>query len=46
MMAKNQTNERKQLELLTIEQLVSENHLFRKLDNVIDFSFIYPLVEN
>ncbi|WP_336047179.1 transposase, partial [Solibacillus ferritrahens] len=46
MMTKNQMNERNQLEMLTIEQLVPENHLVRKLDAAIDFSFVYPLVEN
>jgi len=46
MMTKNQINEREQLEILTIEQLVPANHLVRKLDAAIDFSFIYPLVEN
>lgn len=46
MMTKNQVNGRHQLEMLTIEQLVPENHLVRKLDAAIDFSFIYPLVEN
>ena len=44
MMTKNQINEREQLEILTIEQLVPANHLVRKLDAAIDFSFIYPLV--
>ncbi|MBD8038842.1 IS1182 family transposase [Solibacillus sp. A46] len=46
MMTKNQMNERNQLEMLTIEQLVPENHLVRKLEAAIDFSFVYPLVEN
>ena len=46
MMTKNQINEREQLEILTIEQLVPPNHLVRKLDAATDFSFIYPLVEN
>ncbi|MBS4209867.1 IS1182 family transposase [Bacillus sp. FJAT-50079] len=46
MMTKNQINEREQLEMLTIEQLVPQNHLVRKLDAAIDFSFIYPLVED
>ena len=45
MMTKNQINERKQLEILTMEQLVPSNHLVRKLDVAIDFSFIYPIVE-
>ncbi|MFB5085795.1 IS1182 family transposase [Psychrobacillus sp. PGGUH221] len=46
MMTKNQINEREQLEMLTIEQLVPKDHLVRKLDAAIDFHFIYPLVEH
>ncbi|PCD84455.1 IS5/IS1182 family transposase [Lysinibacillus fusiformis] len=46
MMTKNQTNEREQLEMLTIDQLVPNDHLVRKLEAAIDFSFIYPLVEH
>ncbi|WP_064468048.1 transposase [Lederbergia galactosidilytica] len=46
MLTKNQINEREQLEMLTIEQLVPQEHLVRKLDAAIDFSFIYPLVED
>lgn len=46
MMSKNQINEREQLEILTIDQLVPQDHLVRKLEAAIDFSFIYPLVEN
>jgi transposase len=46
MITKKQFNEREQLEMLTIDQLVPEDHLVRKLDSAIDFSFIYPLVEN
>ena len=46
MMTKNQINEREQLEMLTIEQLVPQDHLVRKLDAAIDFFFIYPLVED
>ena len=45
-MTRNQINEREHLEMLSIEQLVQENHLVHKLDAAIDFSFIYPLVEN
>ena len=37
MVTKNQINER--------EQLVPSNHLVRKLDTAIDFSFLYPIVE-
>ena len=46
MMTKNQINEHEQLKIITIEQLVPANHLVRKLDAAIDFSFIYPLVKN
>jgi len=45
MMSKNQINERDQIEMITIEQLVPQDHLVRKLESAIDFSFIYPLVE-
>ena len=46
MMTKNQINEHEQIEMLTIEQLVPKDHLVRKLDAAIDFTFIYPLVEH
>jgi transposase len=46
MMTRNQSNEREQLEKLTIDQLVPDDHLVRKLESAIDFSFIYPLVKN
>ncbi len=46
MMTKNQINEREQLEMLTIEQLVPHDHLVHKLDASLDFSFNYPLVED
>ncbi|WP_413368383.1 hypothetical protein [Lysinibacillus sp. 3P01SB] len=32
MMTNNQINEREQLEMLTIEQLIPNDHLVRKLD--------------
>ena len=43
MITKNQINEREQLEMLTIELLVPQDHLVLKLDPTIVFSFIYPL---
>jgi len=46
MMTKNQSNEREQLEMLTIDPLVPNDHLVRKLEAAIDFSFMYPLVEH
>jgi transposase len=45
-MTKNLSHEREQLEMLTIDQLVPKDHLVRKIESTIDFSFIYPLVEN
>jgi transposase len=32
--------------MLTIDQLTPEDHLVRKIESAIDFSFIYHLVEN
>jgi transposase len=46
MMTRNQSKEREQLEKLTIDQLVPDDHLVRKLESAIDFSFINPLVKN
>jgi len=45
MMTKNQNVERDQIEMITIDELVPQDHLVRKLEATIDFSFIYPLVE-
>ena len=35
-----------QLEMITLDQIVPENHLVRKVEVAIDFSFIYSLVED
>ena len=45
-MTRNNNNESDQLEIITIDQFVPEEHLVRKIEAAIDFSFIYPLVEN
>ncbi|WP_404828980.1 hypothetical protein [Sporosarcina gallistercoris] len=45
MMTKNQVNEGEQMEMLAIEQVVSQDHMVRKIDAAIGFYFIYPLVE-
>jgi len=45
MMTKNLNVERDQIEMITIDELVPQDHLVRKLEATIDFSFIYPLVE-
>ena len=34
-----------QMQVVSLEQLVPEDHLLRKIDAVIDFDFIYDLVE-
>ncbi len=46
MLTKHTQMNREQVEMITIEQVVPENHLVRKVEAVIDFSFIYPLVED
>lgn len=46
MMGIKNTDERKQIELISLEDLVPKNHLVRKLDAAIDFSFIYDCVRN
>ncbi len=37
-MTKNSNNERNPLEMLTIDQIVSKDHLVRKLEAAIDFN--------
>lgn len=46
MLTINKDNNRAQIEIYSIDQLVPENHLVRKLDAAIDFSFIYDLVKD
>ena len=45
-MSRNNNLDREQLEMITLDQIVPQEHLVRKLEAAIDFSFIYPLVEN
>lgn len=45
-MLKKVEDNRKQIELICLEQLVPQEHLVRKLDNAIDFSFIYNEVKD
>lgn len=35
-----------QIQMISVDQLVPEDHLLRKIDKYIDFSFIYELVED
>jgi len=47
MMLTKQTSEnRVQLEMVALEQLVPEHHLVRKMEATLDFSFIYDLVKD
>ena len=46
MMSKQSMNGRNQFTMLTMDELVPQDHLVRKIDAAIDFSFIYPIVES
>jgi len=43
-MLKRQTAQQTELEMVTIESLVPSDHLLRKIDKVMDFSFIFDRV--
>ena len=38
--------QRGQLEMVALDQLVPEYHLVRKMEEALDFSFIYDLVKD
>ena len=44
-MITKRTGKDAQVEMVSIDQLVPADHLLRKIDEYIDFSFIYELVE-
>lgn len=44
MLTKDKIDLRSQIEMLSLDQLVPENHLVRKLEAAINFDFIYDLV--
>ena len=46
MMGKRDHHHRSENVTITLEQLVPQDHLFRKIDAVIDVDFIYSAVEN
>jgi transposase len=46
MMGKKDPIDKKQVEMLCLDQLVPEEHMVRKIDKAIDIGFIYPLVED
>jgi len=45
-MLKRKTTHQSELELVSIETLIPRDHLLRKINQVIDFSFIYEKVEH
>ena len=45
-MTRNGGKNRDQIELTSLDELVPEDHLVRKLENAIDWSFIYEMVED
>ena len=46
MLSKHDSIQRDQLEMITLDQLVPANHLVRKIEAAIDFTFIYDLVKD
>ncbi len=46
MLSKHYSIQRDQLEMITLDQLVPANHLVRKMEAAIDFTFIYDLVKD
>ena len=44
MLSKQTQINRDQIEMIALDQLVPADHLVRKMEAAIDFSFIYPLV--
>lgn len=45
MITKNTSN-KEQIQMVSLEQLVPKDHILRKVDDTIDFLFIYNLVED
>lgn len=45
MLSLEQRNKRNDVEFFCLEEFVPKDHLLHKIDQVIDFAFIYPLVE-
>ena len=45
MMGKKDTYDRKQVEIISLDDLVPKNHLVRKLDAALDLSLIYDEVK-
>jgi transposase len=46
MLSKKNPIQRDQLEMVALDQLVPQEHLVRKMESALDFSFIYDLVKD
>lgn len=46
MLREQNKNKQMQLEVVTIEELVPQDHLLRKIDRAVDFSFIHDMCKN
>ncbi|HKK94709.1 MAG TPA: hypothetical protein VJ916_00085 [Anaerovoracaceae bacterium] len=42
----NAENKKNQIQKVSLDQSVPETHLLRKIDDLLDWSFIYNLVED
>jgi transposase len=42
-MLKERREKQQQIDLVILEEMIPQNHLLRKVDRAVDFSFIYPL---
>ena len=45
-MIERQKDKSEQIQLVSVESLVPKNHFLRKVNKVMDFDFIYDLVED
>ncbi len=45
MMTRESTGNRKQLQIISLDDLAPKDHLVRKLEAALDWSFIYDMVE-
>ncbi|TAI50580.1 IS5/IS1182 family transposase, partial [Bacillus paralicheniformis] len=45
MLSKHSKDQREQLEVFALSELVPEDHLVRKIEEAMDFSFIYEKVD-
>lgn len=46
MITKHSEQKREQIQYTSVEMLIPENHLLRQIEQVVDFDFVYPLVED